>query len=194
MKIKNSAIFLGCILLYQITFASIGVKIFMKDEGFTETNIIKPRIYIQNTGTEDISNFTYYFYFTADSGKVPIVENYYIPNSTVTLENLGSNNYRVKYNFAAFILKAGTIAPDVNGNDIGIHWSDWSTVNKSKAFSYIASVTFVEDTKIPVYSSTGTLLYGSDPGTGNIVPPIIPPVSIGNHTLLSQYVLYGTGQ
>jgi hypothetical protein len=187
-------IFLLFIAMPQMVHSATSLKVYMKDEGYGETNIIKPRIYIQNTGTESVSDFVCYYYLTADSGKIPIVETYYIPYSTVTLERLDSGSYRVKYNFSGYTLKAGSVVPDANGNAIGIHYSDWSTINKVNDFSYIASSTFIEDTKIPVYSFSGTLLYGSDAGTGNTNPAVIPVVSVGDPPLVSQYVIYGIDQ
>lgn len=192
-KIVN-LLLLALIVSVQSTFATVSVKIFMKDEGINETSIARPRIYIQNTGTESISNFIYYYYITADNGKTPMVDVYYAPNCVITLENMGSGLYRAKYNFSGFTLQAGAIAPDANGNVVGMHYSDYSYFNKLNDISYLAAGSFVEDTKIPVYSSTGTLLYGSDPGSGQTIPPVVPPASVGNPSLLSQYVIYGTNQ
>ena len=88
---------------YTLTISDINiirVSAYMRDEGIDEGNISKPRIYVKNLGTRTISDLRVEYYFTTESGKTPIVENYYIPKSTTQLVSLGYGNYKIVYNFA----------------------------------------------------------------------------------------------
>jgi hypothetical protein len=134
------------------------------DEGLNETNISKPRIYIKNTGTEMIQDFCYYYYLTGenDSGFVLVLDDYYSPNSSVYLETLGGNGYRVKFDFKGVSLAPGQVLPDLNGNVIGLHYSDWTAFDKSNDFSCNGSPTFLENMNIPVYLNDERI-YGFEP-------------------------------
>ena len=125
----------------------------MKDEGIAESNIVKPRIYITNTGPTAITDFYYLYNFTTENGKVPVLEDYYTPNSSVSLQNNGNGEYSVKYSFTGTTLYPGQTLSDLGGNFIGIHYTDWSFIDKSNDFSYSATSTFQLNGNIPVYDS-----------------------------------------
>jgi hypothetical protein len=170
--------------------ASQIVRILMKDEGAYEQNLTKPRIIIKNVGTESISNFMYFFYFTVDTNRTPVIEPWYIPYSAVTLEKLSSQLYRIKYDFSGVTLLPGALLPDAGGNIIGMHYADFSMAwNKADDFSYINSAVFIEDPNIPVYVN-GIKIYGNEP---SIPPPPVPaaePLAAYFYTL-SQSTVFG---
>jgi hypothetical protein len=87
------------LLLSQITKAAVSLRVFSKDEGLYENNISKPRFYIQNFGTEPLSDFYCYYYFTIENGKQPQAEDFYTPDASISFEDLGSSNYRVNSSF-----------------------------------------------------------------------------------------------
>ena len=147
------------------------IAIYFKDEGINENNIMKPRWYIQNNGTSPISNFQAFFYFTADPGKTPILEDYYTPDCAVSLEHISDNRYRVTMDYPGITLYPGNITPDHNGSVIGIHYSDWSTMDKGQSFSYAPTQGFVPNGNIPV------VLPSSGSGNGPIAGSV-PPVTI----------------
>jgi hypothetical protein len=49
------------------------------------------------------------------------------------------------------------------GNVVGIHYSDWSNINKTNDYSFINSATFISNAKIAVTNSAGQLIYGTTP-------------------------------
>ncbi len=176
-------------LLSVESFSTISVQVFSKDEGLGETNISKPRIYIRNNGTEAISGFIIFYYLTTESEKQPILDDYYTPGSTETIESLGSSLYRIKYDFSGITLQPGNIFPDASGNIVGLHYSDWSTFDKTNDFSNNLSSSFSENLKIPVYLN-GIKIYGSEPST----PPVPPvqPIPLPEYAFpLSHFAVFG---
>jgi hypothetical protein len=133
----------------------------MRDEGIDEGNISKPRIYVKNLGTHTISDLRVEYYFTTENGKTPIVENYYIPKSTTQLVSLGYDNYKIVYNFAGSSVDPDSALPNYGGNVVGIHYADWSYINKTNDYSNSLARVFSENSRICVYSSTGDLLWGT---------------------------------
>lgn len=149
---------------YTLTISDnniIQVRAYMRDEGIYEGNISKPRIYVKNFGTQTISDLRVEYYFTTESGKTPIVENYFIPKSTTQLVPLGYGNYKIVYNFAGNSVDPDSALPTFGGNVVGIHYADWSYVNKTNDYSNSLSSVFSENSRICVYSSAGVLLWGT---------------------------------
>lgn len=142
------------------------VSLSILNEGQNETNIVKPRIFIQNTSSIPISDFQVYYYFTVEDGKTPVVEDYYTPFSTPVLESTGINTYRLVYNFAGATLTPGSVIPNLDGNVVGIHYSDWSQVDKSMHLSYNLSNGFNPSENFDVRLSDGSYLFGNVISTG----------------------------
>ena len=171
-------------MFYQTATSEISLRVFSKDEGLTEANIAKPRIYIQNLGTEAITDFYCYYYITTEQNKTPILDDYYTPDAIATLEEISNGNYKVKITFTGVTLNPGQTLPNPDGKVIGLHYSDWSAWDKTNDMSNTGLATFTLNGNIPVYSSTGTLLYGNtlpDPET-----PPQPPRAI---TASSDYAV-----
>ena len=169
------------------SLAATNVKVFFRDEGPGTPNLTTARIYIKNTGTEALSSFSYYYYLTAENNKTPVVDRYNVPNCNVSLENLGNNNFRIKYSFDGFSLMPGQVNPGTDGNSAGIHYSDWSPMDKSNDFSYISTSTFIETDKIPVFDSQGNLIHGTIPGSqpsGSITDGVF--YGLSRYTLFSK--------
>ncbi len=173
------SLFLGCMLV-QTAFATISLRVFSKDEGLFETNIAKPRFYIQNIGDEPISNFYCYYYFTTELNQTPILDDYYTPDASSTIENLNNGNYRVRFDFTGSTLNPGQVKPNLDGKVIGLHYSNWSAWDKSNDFSNTGLSTFTLNGNIPVYSSSGALIYGNTPADSARLPQP-PKVSTGTH-------------
>jgi ELWxxDGT repeat protein len=148
----------------------ISVRAYMLDEGINENNISKPRIYVKNLGTSTISDLRVEYYFTTENGKTPIVDNYYIPKSTTQLVSLGYDNYKIVYNFSGFSVDPDSVLPNFGGNIVGIHYGDWSTINKTNDYSNSLSSVFSENSRICVYSGNGALLWGTPPSSNR--PPV----------------------
>lgn len=157
---------LVCLLF---TVQANALEIYLKDENITDNANSKPRIYIKNTGTSTLNGFYFYYYFTTENGKTPVLESYYLPNSTVSLENRNSGVYRIKYNCTGVNLAPGAVYPDMGGCSVGLHYSDYTTWVKTNDYSYNGSSVFAATSKIPVYNTSGSLLAGIDPESS--IPP-----------------------
>jgi cytoskeletal protein CcmA (bactofilin family) len=171
-------------ILFQESFATVQLRVFSRDEGLSDTVLARPRFYIQNFGTDPLSNFVCYYYFTTEQNKTPQLEDYYTPDALVALENLGSGNYRVKITFSGITIQPGQTLPNPEGEVIGLHYTDWSVWNKTNDFSNTGLATFTLNGNIPVFTASDTLIYGNIPGT--ITNPPQPPEVI---TGASQYAV-----
>jgi hypothetical protein len=138
------------------------IKVYVRDEAYQENNIIKPRIYVENTGTSIVQSFDLYYYLKADSGKIPILENYYTPGCTISLMDQGNEYYCIQYRYSNLNLSPGAVYPDTNGNVVGVHYADWSPMNKTNDYSNPGNIGFVVTDRIPVItdgSAPPTLYY-----------------------------------
>ncbi len=158
---------------FTITISDIDiirVSAYMRDEAIDEGNISKPRIFVKNLGTRTISDLRVEYYFTTENDKTPIVENYYIPKSTTQLVSLGNGNYKIVYDFTGNSVDPDSVLPNFGGNVVGIHYADWSYVNKTNDYSNSLARVFSENSRICVYSRTGDLLWGTPQNLNR--PPI----------------------
>lgn len=140
--------------------AEVSVMVYSKDEGLAEKTISKPRIFIENTGTEPVSDFSCLYYFTAENGNVPVIEDYYTPNESVSLQYLGHGRYAVRYDFYGVTLQPGEIFPNESGNVIGIHYQNWEPLCKGNDESFNFSGDFAPNWNIPVFYSEGRVSCG----------------------------------
>jgi hypothetical protein len=81
------------VMACSLAEATVSVKIFSLDEAMSNSNLSKPRIYVQNTGTETINDFTYRYFITPEGSYTPLIDPYYLPNSTVALVPYGGGFY-----------------------------------------------------------------------------------------------------
>ena len=99
MKKQKLIIFGAAVLLTMLVpFALYGynLAVYSADEGLDQDNTSIPKIYVENNGSEALSGFVLYYYFTSDSGNTPIVDDYHTPFSEISLEPLGNTQYRIK--------------------------------------------------------------------------------------------------
>jgi RHS repeat-associated protein len=168
--------------------ASVAVKIFSRDEALTESNMSKPRIYIQNTGTVALNDVKIYYYFTTENGKTPLLENYYSPGFSIALLPVSGDNYKIEYILTG-TLGVGEITPDIAGSSVGLHYNTWDAWDKTNDYSNSQSASFSENTLISVYHA-GTKIYGIEPGSGGGTPP--PPSTPQVDIRLNSFALYST--
>jgi len=178
---KSLSILLMLLIVATSTFAQVSVKVFSKDEALTENNMSKPRIYIQNTGSSALSDFIYQYKFNVENGKTPILEDFYTPNSNISLINLGNDEYILEYSFAGVTLNPGQVLPNMDGNVVGIRYSDWSFVDKTNDFSNLMNSSFIENSNILVYDGSGNLIYGSSSASN-----ILPIANAGNDVVVQD--------
>jgi RHS repeat-associated protein len=141
--------------------AATSVKVYSRDEGLNETNISKPRIYIQNTGTTTLTDFVFYYKLTSEEGRTPVLEDYYTPESQVSLEKISNDEYRLKYQVTGANFAPGQLLPGSAGNIVGLHYNDWGIWDKVNDYSNNRSSTFIENNRISVYVN-GVLIYGEE--------------------------------
>lgn len=149
------------------------LNVYVRDEGFHEPNISKPRLFIENSSIKTIENFSVYYYFNTEDNKVPILEKYWVPDADVTLENVSENEYRIRYDYWGSILpNNGAVIPTIDGNVIGLHYSDWSSWDKANDYSSPLGTSFIQSNKILVIDNRGVLIHGDlSGGLTTTVPP-----------------------
>jgi len=178
------------IMFAEMASATISVRVYSIDEAYEEPPLSKPRIYIENNGTESISDFYYYYFFTVEDGKVPEINPYYNPDASVTLNHIDGLNYLVKYDFTGKTLQPGQVLPNTSGNCLGIHYPDWSYIDKSNDFSNNCTKTFQINENIPVFLQNGTQIYGNVKENaeipGQVVQEYSSSNSIGEYTIFSK--------
>ncbi|MDG5816233.1 choice-of-anchor Q domain-containing protein [Chitinispirillales bacterium ANBcel5] len=167
--------------------AHISVRVYSKEESLHEPNISKPRIYIENNGTEPISDFYYYYYFKIDEGYTPVFDDYYTPDCALSIHSAGDNIHFIRYHFAGVTLEPGEVKPNTGGNSIGLRYHDWSTWDKTNDPSNNLSPHFALNGEIPVFLADGTQIYGNGiPDPEN--PPQPPRVDLG----LGTYAVFSS--
>lgn len=100
------------------------------DKAPWETNILKPEVTIQNTGTVALKNYHALLYFKIPAGKTLVVppSDWYTPESDNEVRALGNGLFVFDMNFNKHILYAGQTV--VEGN-VGLNLNDWSAFDKS---------------------------------------------------------------
>jgi hypothetical protein len=83
------------------------------------------------------------------------------PNADVSLQALGGSKYRVKYDYTGFTLPHLTSTPFPSRTLVGLHYADWSSVNRANDFSNNLSPNYLANTKIQVVDSAGNVIFGS---------------------------------
>jgi hypothetical protein len=131
----------------------VELKVHVRDEGYFEGNMLKPRLYVENAGDVTVGDFSAYYLFTAEPGKTPVLEDWWTPESDVSLVDLGDQQYAVEYRFRGLDLGPGEITPSTDGNLVGVHYSDWSAMDKSNDFSNPTAPELQISSKIPVEGS-----------------------------------------
>jgi len=175
------------LILMKFAEADVSLRVFTKDEGLNNNEISRPRFYIQNFGTEPLSNFYCYYYFSIENSKTPQVEDYYTPDASISLENMGNGNHRVKFLFSGITINPGQTLPNPDGEVIGLHYTDYSIWDKTNDYSNTKTNSFELNGNMPVYSSNGVLIYGNEPGI--TAPPPQPPrvnTETANYAILSS--------
>jgi hypothetical protein len=135
----------------------------IRDEGSTEGNITKPRISsLKNITDNPISGFKAFYYFDIEPGKNVVVDKYYLSNCDLTLQHIGSKTWAIVMNYSGNI----TLNPgeSLSNSDVfGIHYSDWSTFNKTNDFSQPVANYNTWTTRMALKDYNDNLLCGEIP-------------------------------
>lgn len=131
------------------------------DEGMSG-NIIRPRILLKNNGPGALSDFYYDYFFCTENGKQPVLDPYYQVAPRITLEALGGFCYKIRYDFMGVTVAPGNSIPNNTGNVVGVHFSDWTSWDRSNDWSHIGTAqTLLPNDRIPVYDRWGNRLTGT---------------------------------
>ena len=154
------------ILFAAVSWGGGGVTLDAREEVLQPSNESHSRIRITNQGSTAIVGFTLAYYFTVTNGKTPdpYCTVYYPSGTPMTLENLGSGQWRATLDFSNIMIQPGQTYPDQSGLVFGLHNSDWSTWDLSDDWSSPHVYSFVTDANV-VLTSQGQTIWGNTPGT-----------------------------
>ena len=165
------------ILLFASFVFAQGFFVETLDEQKSSNNLLVLRFRVINNTPVTIRDASLRYCLTKSPDKVVEVDNYYIGNSHVSLENIDSTN-------ACLNIKMDSIPygvfPNQSGYSVGVHYSDWSSRNKTLDFSNPQSSTFTRADNVALYVDE-TILYGSDYQVANDSNAYLPeatPVSV----------------
>ncbi|MDG5815522.1 hypothetical protein QA601_10555 [Chitinispirillales bacterium ANBcel5] len=180
-----NAVFVVVLAVFSV-HGSISVRVYSREDALHENNVSRPRIYIENSGTEPIADFYYYYFFKPEGG-VPVFQEYYAPDCIITMHDTINGIYFLKYDFSGLTLGPGEIHPNTDGNSVGLMYDDWAEWNKTNDPSNTRSDYFTLNGAISVFLSDGTQIYGN--GIEDPENPPQPPVinlSQGNYAVYSK--------
>jgi RHS repeat-associated protein len=143
----------------------VQVRIRAKDEGFWESNYTKPRIVVDNYGTETLSNYKIRYYFTTEYGLDPIVERWDPTNIPYEQVSLGLDAYYLEFDMSAYPVHGGQQLRWGNGIHFGIHYSNYSTWDVYNDFSRPYTNSYQDNDRIQIIDQNGVVIYGNAPGT-----------------------------
>lgn len=138
------------------------LSVFMKDDGIDEENIMKPCFYVINNSDKVINSFSLFFFLKKDHLKKLVLDDYKTPDCDAYLEDLGDDDYILTFEYRNAKLKPGAVTPDLSGSEVGLHYSDWSPLEKQSFFSYEPSRDFTPAAKVPVIAA-GRVVGGTTP-------------------------------
>ena len=124
----------------------------------SSNNLLVLRFRIVNNTSVTIRDASLKYCLAKSPNKVVNVENYYVGNSQVSLENIDSAN--VCLNIKMDSIPYG-VFPNHSGYSVGVHYSDWNPRNKTLDFSNPQSSSFTWADNVALYVDE-TILYGSD--------------------------------
>ncbi|MFW5775446.1 MAG: hypothetical protein ACOCW2_04070, partial [Chitinivibrionales bacterium] len=180
------AVVLFLFFFIHSSFSEISVRVFSKESALHENNLSRPSLYIENIGTSAISDFYCHYYVAAENGKVPEIEEYYTPQSSVSIMPDG-DRYIIKYDFTGTTLAPQDIVPGPDGNSIGIMYGDWSAYDKTNDLSCNLNSTFTLNGNIAVYLADGTQIYGNElPDPANPPQPPVVFHALGNYAVYTS--------
>jgi hypothetical protein len=160
----NGALIAGNEPAFPLPAGEIDLDIYARDESYGSPNQSTPRIYLVNTGTQTISDFTIVYYFTTEDGKEPILSEYYLPNSSnIEYTRVRNNVYKVTLSFQDLSVEPGETFPDNSGLSFGLNYSDWSNWDITNDFSNTQSGSFIKTNRIAILNSDGKSIYGISP-------------------------------
>lgn len=145
----------------QATLGDLKVKTL--DQQTYSSNLLAISVVPENVGSESISDFVIKYYLHTEHYKVPVLEPWYSAFATVSLEELGEEQYAVVFDFSGTTLAGNSVLPIDPSNVVGIHYDDWSDFDKNNDFSNLSVTTSTINPKVALFDQNGKLLFGETP-------------------------------
>lgn len=146
------------------------MDVFFKDVYKYLDNQVNVCLYLVNNTEDTIINPFCYYYFKTEENKTPIYNDWWTPNCTGELEQITAEYWRVKITFDNTSVLPGGNAPMYDNVSVGLHYSNWSTFNKSNDPSYMNTEEFLLNMSIPVYDENGKIMGGVEPDLEDFTP------------------------
>lgn len=129
----------------------LSVRIEAKNESPGETNIVKPRFRLTNTGTGILDHFTVHFPIHAERGLVPTAELYWTPGCSISSQDNGGGNWDFRLTCTGEAVPPSGVWPTPDGAVLGFYYPDWSAWDSSNdpAFAQLGA-NFAPDPGITV--------------------------------------------
>lgn len=134
-----------------------------RDETPTDSIYIRPRIIIQNVGTNSAAIGGFNFFFTTTPGKTSILNTWFSPKCKAIITKVNQKD-AVTFTCTNLVLGPGAVYPDNAGTSFGVHNSDWSSHNRSLDWSeYGLGINFTTTNRVTVTDTLGQVISGNAP-------------------------------
>lgn len=153
------------------------ITVATRDAGASEPNTTKPEIQVRNDGNAPLQNLELRWYIRVPTGFVPSLDSWYVPKSTIDLNDFGNGLWAIRIVLHEWIQPGQTVSV----GSFGVHLSNWTPWDKRNDPSHQGpDGQWSVNPWVEVRTSAGDLIWGSQRDLGTIVPPPPPPTDSVN--------------
>lgn len=136
--------------------SSFAVSVDFLDEQKNNSSNTGMRIRVNNDFGRTLKNVSMRYYFHSVPGKNVVVDTYYAPNVHFSIQTADSVTQYIQFSMDS--VEAGYF-PNKSGMSFGLHYSDWSSWDKSLDFSYSTANSIESNERIALYENQN-LVFG----------------------------------